>query len=102
MDGGSIPLSRVAAALSAFFMDRHVIDETGLPGTFNVHLEFFPDEHTPMKVKGPDMMTDPASNIPKVPTIFTAIEQQLGLKLEETSGPKGYVVIDSAQQPDLN
>jgi uncharacterized protein (TIGR03435 family) len=102
VEGGSVPLSRLASALGDFFMDRHVLDQTGVSTKFNLHLEYLPDEHTPMRLPDPSMAPDPTSSVQKAPTIFTAIEQQLGLKLESTSAPKGYIVIDGVERPGLN
>jgi uncharacterized protein (TIGR03435 family) len=79
-------------------MDHHVIDKTGYdPETkFNIHLEFAPDEHVP----GPDKRNPRTTfDSPDAPTIFAALEQQLGLKLEPTKGPQGVLVIDQVERP---
>ena len=79
-------------------MDHYVIDKTGYdPETkFNIHLEFAPDEHVPGADKrNPRTTFDP----PDAPTIFAALEQQLGLKLEATKGPQGVLVIDHVERP---
>ena len=102
LEGGSVQLSRVSGALGELFLDRHVLDQTAITTEFNIHLEYLPDEHAPLRVRDPKMTVDPLSNIPKAPTIFTAIEQQLGLKLESTTGQKGYVMIDAADRPEQN
>jgi uncharacterized protein (TIGR03435 family) len=69
---------------------RPVIDKTGIPGQFDFHLEFAPDESTP------------PGEPPAGPTIFTAVEEQLGLKLEPTRGPGEFLVIDSISKPSQN
>ena len=79
-------------------MDHHVIDKTGYDPTtkFNIHLEFAPDEHVP----GPDKRSPRTEFAPAdAPTIFAALEQQLGLKLEATKGPQGFLVIDHVERP---
>jgi uncharacterized protein (TIGR03435 family) len=97
-EGGGVPLSRLAE-LGDLFLDRHIIDRTGVTDVFNIHLEYRPDEHTPLKLPDPRMAVDPSSDIPPAPTIFTAIEQQLGLKLESIQAPHGYIVIDHVERP---
>jgi len=100
--GGGISLSRLADALSDFFMDRHVLDHTGITANFNIRLEYTPDENTPNKMNFPSLAVDPTSDIPVGPTIFTALEQQLGLKLESIKGPRGYIAIDHVERPSEN
>jgi uncharacterized protein (TIGR03435 family) len=100
-EGGSVTMSRVAE-LGDLFMDRHILEKTGIEGKFNIHLEYLPDEHTPTHIPMRGFEVDPASDIPKAPTIFRAIEEQLGLHLESTDGPHGYVAVDSAERPNLN
>jgi len=74
----------------ALFAGRPIINKTGIPGRFDFHLEFAPDESTP------------PGEPPAGPTIFTALEQQLGLKLESTRGPGEFLVIDSIAKPSQN
>lgn len=64
-----------------------VLDRTRLTGVFDIKLDFAP-------IEGP--ADDPA------PSIFAAIQEQLGLKLEATKGPVEVLVIDSAEKPDAN
>lgn len=71
------------------YLDRVVIDKTGLTGVFDLHLEFARD----------DAAVDDAD---AAPSIFTAVEAQLGLKLQPANGPVQYVVIDRVQHPSEN
>ena len=73
---------------------RIVTDRTGLAGRFEVDLEFTPDQMPPL-LSGPPM---PPID-PNGPTIFTALQEQLGLKLEPTRGPVDVLVIDRAERP---
>lgn len=73
-------------------VDRPVIDRTGLAGAYDLVLAFTPEGMTPR--------TDPAAG----PTLdgtslFTALQEQLGLKLEAQRGPVEYVVIDRIERP---
>jgi uncharacterized protein (TIGR03435 family) len=77
-------------------LDRQVIDRTGVQGLFNFHLEFAPDQSTP-RFPMP-RAEDPAGGA----SIFTAIQEQLGLKLEASSGPGETLVIDHVERPTAN
>lgn len=71
-------------------LDRHVVDRTGLAGRFSIHLDFAP-------TKGP------ASEQPSDrPSIFSALQEQLGLKLEPARGPRPLLVIDHIEKPTDN
>jgi uncharacterized protein (TIGR03435 family) len=70
---------------------RPVIDKTGLAGTFDVHLRWARDPDTP------DAPADPGA-----PSIFDAVQEQLGLKLEPGRGPVEYRVVDHVERPSGN
>jgi bla regulator protein blaR1 len=78
------------------FLQRTVIDKTGLAGMFDFHLEFTPDEVTPGITASGDAR-DPAG-----PSIFAALQEQLGLKLEAAKGPAEVLVIDHVEKPSEN
>ncbi len=71
-----------------------VVDKTGLSGTYDIQLKFARGEDTASSK--PDNGADPA------PSIFTALEEQLGLKLQSTKGPVDTLVIDSIEKPSEN
>jgi uncharacterized protein (TIGR03435 family) len=100
--GGGITLQRLATSLSQFVLDRNVIDRTGISGSFLIRLEYAPDENTPCKGPASRCVADPNTDIPPGATIFAAIEQQLGLKLEPIKGPREHIVIDSVERPSEN
>jgi len=88
-------LSSFARALSEP-VRLHVIDETGVSGRFLIDLNYRPDE----MAAGTAALQAGAELPPEgAPSIFTALEQQLGLKLEKVTGPKGYIVIEHAERP---
>ncbi len=68
--------------------DRLVVDRTGLTGTFDFELQFTRDEALGRR----DL---PAS----APVLFTALREQLGLKLESARGPVEFLIIDRATRP---
>jgi uncharacterized protein (TIGR03435 family) len=84
---------------------REVIDKTGLTGRFDLHLEWAPDEAmtAPPDPLRPDDPTKPApSATAGGASIFAAIQEQLGLKLESTKGPAEVLVIDHVEKPTEN
>jgi uncharacterized protein (TIGR03435 family) len=94
---GGTTLRNFASTLSGA-MDRAVIDKTAAVGEFNIHLVFTPDEHTPGRAATPANPGEPSE---PGPTIFRALEQQLGLKLEPMKGPQQFIVIDRAERPSI-
>jgi uncharacterized protein (TIGR03435 family) len=81
------------AMLQRAMLDRPVVNRTALAGRYDFTLEFAPDE----TVFGGEI-TAAASDAPSAP-LFTAIQEQIGLKLEATRGPVSALVIDGAQRP---
>jgi uncharacterized protein (TIGR03435 family) len=80
---------------SKIFLDTHtlgraVINKTGLTGRFDFRLEYAPDRG------------DLSDNLGGGPSIFTALQEQLGLRLESTKGPVEILVIDSIARPSEN
>jgi uncharacterized protein (TIGR03435 family) len=92
-----VRLSRLAALLPNE-VERIVIDRTGLDGTFDVELEFVPQGRRPAGLPGPP---SPAAGGPTSdgPSLGTALQEQLGLRLESGRGPVPVVVIESAELP---
>jgi uncharacterized protein (TIGR03435 family) len=74
-------------------LNRPVVDRTGLSGNFDVNLRFTP-EHIPDASDGPFPLPDPGG-----PSLFTAVQEQSGLKLESQRGPVDVLVIDQAEKP---
>jgi uncharacterized protein (TIGR03435 family) len=68
---------------------RTVIDKTGLAGSYDFVLTWAPDDH-------PDTQDDSA------PSIFTALPEQLGLKLQPAKGPVVTLVVDHVEMPSEN
>jgi uncharacterized protein (TIGR03435 family) len=75
-------------------LDHPVIDETGLSGAYDFKLEWSPDLANPDKT--------PDANAPGGPSIFTALQEQLGLRLESKRGPAPVYVIVKIEKPSEN
>ncbi len=95
----SVPVENLTSMLSGL-LGRTVVDKTGLAGNFDINLEWTPDEAQGMR-NTEDPPAAPTSNV-MVPNIFAAIQEQLGLKLESTTGPVEILVIDHADKPSGN
>jgi uncharacterized protein (TIGR03435 family) len=89
-------MAEFATLMQRAILDRPVVDKTGLFGRYDFDLEWAPDESQ----FGGEVPPPPAET-PAAP-LFTAIQEQLGLKLEATRGPVSALVIDKAQRPSAN
>jgi uncharacterized protein (TIGR03435 family) len=89
-----------AGTMQTAVLDRPVVDQTGLPGRYDFLLKWTPDEtqFAGLGVKVPP----PTDNADAPPDLYTAIQQQLGLKLEPTKAPVEVLVIDRAEKPSEN
>jgi uncharacterized protein (TIGR03435 family) len=87
-------MERLATLLSRF-QRATVLDLTGLKGLFEVKLEWTPDDSRPPVNGG---AAPAASDVPAGPSIFAALQEQLGLRLEAQKGPLDVVVIDQAEK----
>src|ERR1700722_2889194 len=81
-------------------LGRTIIDKTGFTGTFDMHLEFARDQALPGAPGGPAPGKFAADS--SKPSIFTALQEQLGLKLESGRGPVEMLVIDHVEKPSEN
>jgi uncharacterized protein (TIGR03435 family) len=94
--GGGVTLAMLANILAGP-TQRLVIDRTGLTGDWDLEVSYTPDRsQVPPGVELPSWVD------PNGPSLFTAIEEQLGLKLRSARGPVEVLVIDSVQQPTPN
>lgn len=94
---GVTPLGTLSGQLSSI-LDRKVIDKTGLTGIFDFNLEW---TLTPVAAP-PDGSATSASNDAVGPSIFTALQEQLGLRLESAKGPVDMLVIHHVERPSEN
>ena len=90
---GGYPMSFFANGLSNE-VARSVVDRTGLTGNWDFELTY-----TRERARQPDVGDAAAAPDPDGPSIFTALQEQLGLKLDSTKGPVRVLVIDRIEQP---
>jgi uncharacterized protein (TIGR03435 family) len=83
-----------------YVLDRPVLDQTGLEGRWDFLLKWTPDESqfTALGYRIPAPSGDP--NAP--PGLFTAIQDQIGLKLEALKAPADVLVVDKVERPSAN
>ena len=92
---GGNPMSVFANGL-ANQVARTVVDRTGLSGNWDFEFTFTPERFRQVRSTGADL---PPDVDPDGPSLFTAIQEQLGLKLESTKGPVKVLVIDRVEPP---
>ncbi len=92
---GGVTMAQVAQTLSqSQRLNRVVVDKTGLQGLYEFNLEFTPEQLPPPGT----LLNGQAPQIdPNGPSLFTALQEQLGLKLDAQRGPVEMLVIDSVE-----
>ena len=102
VDGTAISMSDLTTVLSQT-LQRTVIDKTGLTGTFDIHAEWTADQSTPgfmapgLAPPGPAPSADSVGR-----SMFTVLQEDLGLKLESAKAPVEILVIDRLERPSEN
>jgi uncharacterized protein (TIGR03435 family) len=89
-------MGEFASLLQRAVLDRPVVDKTGLSGRYDFDLEWAPDE-----TQFGGALPPASADAPSAP-FFTAIHEQLGLRLEATKGPLEALVVDKVERPPAN
>jgi uncharacterized protein (TIGR03435 family) len=97
LTGQGLTMESIARLLSQQ-LGQTVTDKTGLRGLYDVNLHWTPD-NGPLSMMGPDSKPTPD---PSEPSLFTVIQEQLGLKLESQKGPVEVLVVDHVEKPSPN
>jgi uncharacterized protein (TIGR03435 family) len=93
--GAKITMPELIRVLSNM-VGRTITDQTGFKGTFDVQLEFAMDD----AIAG--LPRTPGQPDESLPSVFVAVQEQLGLKLVSTKGPVEVLVIDHIEKPGTN
>jgi uncharacterized protein (TIGR03435 family) len=103
MSAHAVPMARFIAFLSSQ-LGRPVIDNTNMQGVFDFHVEWTRDTNVSISPTAPSGAAPlpPPPDAPSGPSMFTAVQEQLGLKLDSGKGPVEVIVIDSVQKPSDN
>lgn len=95
LDGQGVSLTDLAESIARSYntsLGRDVVDKTGITGAFDIHLTWSNEADT---MKASDATID-------APSIFEALQEQLGLKLKPAEGPVQVLVIDHIEMPSAN
>ena len=94
---GNATMANFATFLQRFVLDRPAVDQTGIAGHFDLALRWTPDNfRTGEKPDGPQ------EDASAPPNLFTAIKEQLGLKLQPTKAATNVFIIDRVEHPSEN
>jgi uncharacterized protein (TIGR03435 family) len=94
--GRAVPMEALLYVLNAASVGRKVIDETGLKGEYNFDLVWTPEDE--LQAPAADI-ADAGLKDSAQPSIFTAVQEQLGLRLEASKAPVDVLTIDRIEQP---
>jgi uncharacterized protein (TIGR03435 family) len=96
LSAGNATMADFATFLQRFVTDQPVFDRTGIAGKYDMILRWTPDElQTEASRQGDD-------NNNSLPSLFTAVQEQLGLKLQEEKLPAQALVVDHVDMPSEN
>lgn len=99
VQGGENSVALLAEQL-ANSLGRPVVDETGIQGRYNIILKWAPNDDATLRPEGTGV--GPAALDSPGPSLFTAIQEQLGLKLVPRKGPVQVLVVDHIEAPSAN
>lgn len=104
--GQGVSIASLVGMLSRLQVGPHVVDKTGLVGKYDFTLQWTPDVNHGALLKGPDggqqSAGSAASPDSSGPSLFTAIQEQLGLKLQPEKDPVPILIIDHVERPSEN
>jgi uncharacterized protein (TIGR03435 family) len=101
LPAGNVTMGEFAGNLQNTVVDRPVVDQTGLEGRFDFQLQWTPDDTQFASLRGQGV-APPAEGAETRPDLFTALQEQLGLKLESTKTQIDVLVIDRVEKPSEN
>lgn len=92
-----------ANGMSSAVMDKPVVDQTGLTDRYDFTLKWTPDDSQFAQFRGAAAPPPPAGDNPNAPpSLYTAIQEQAGLKITATKAPDDVIVIDHVEKPSAN
>jgi uncharacterized protein (TIGR03435 family) len=98
--GNRVSIATLADALAGF-LGRPIVDRTGFKGTIDVNLRWTPEGYA-VRAGGDNESQRSAAPPEPGPSLFSAIQEQLGLKLVSTKGPIDALVVERAEKPTEN
>ena len=97
-----ITMAGFAGQLQLRVLDRPVLDQTGLTDRYDFTLNWRPDEFQFPRANAAQRAAAVANGADALPDLFTAVQEQLGLKLDATKAPVDVLVIDKVSKPSEN
>jgi uncharacterized protein (TIGR03435 family) len=104
-DWYGVSMAELAGRMLTYAVDLPVVDRTGLTQRFDVHIEYVPNPDRAGLATLNGVVTDlpaAASDPTAGPSIFSALEKQLGLKLTQGKAPLDVIIVDHAEKPTAN
>ncbi len=98
----ALPVSALVKLLSEQQHDRLIVDQTGLSGLYDFTLKWTPEGQEPAMFRGGGPPEPRTTDESSAPALFTAIQEQLGLRLESRKAPVQVLVIDHVERPSPN
>jgi uncharacterized protein (TIGR03435 family) len=100
----NMTMATFASWMQSGVMDKPVVDQTGLTDRYDFNLKWTPDDSQFGQFRGTNgPMTPPAGDNPNAPPgLYTAVQEQLGIKIEATRAPDDVIVIDHVDHPSPN
>jgi uncharacterized protein (TIGR03435 family) len=99
----NLTMADFATWMQASVTDRPMVDQTGLKDHYDFQLKWTPDDSQFAQFRGAGMTIPPPSDAADAPpSLYTAVQEQLGLKIEATKAPDDVMVIDHVEKPSAN
>ncbi|MFZ0305432.1 MAG: TIGR03435 family protein [Terracidiphilus sp.] len=96
-------MTEFASWMQSGVMDKPVVDQTGLKDKYDFDLKWTPDDSQFQQFRGAVPMNTPPNTDPNAPpSLYTAVQETLGLKFESTKAPDDVIVIDHVEKPSEN
>jgi uncharacterized protein (TIGR03435 family) len=101
--GRNLTMADFAMWFQSGVTDRPVVDQTGIKGRYDIRLKWMPDESQFAQFGGSGVHPPaPSDSADAPPNLYTAIQEQLGLKITATKAPDDVMVIDHVEKPSAN
>jgi uncharacterized protein (TIGR03435 family) len=99
----NLTIADFASWMQAGVMDRPVVDQTGLTDKYDFQLKWTPDDSQFAQFRGVGETVPPPTDDAKAPpSLYTAVQEQLGLKMGPAKIPDDVIVIDHVEKPSEN
>lgn len=99
----NLTIAGFATWMQASVTDRPIVDQTGLKDRYDLKLKWTPDDSQFAQFRGTGMNIPPPSDAADAPpSLYTAVQEQLELKIEATRAPDNVMVIDHVEKPGAN